>query len=93
MLSWVYVILFALQVLWLIRAWRVKRGIGRVLVCNILSIGLACFLLWYFDTLPGYGLMPGFAYFPEVFCSLCAAVVFAVLALASFLCWLYHKKK
>ena len=93
MLGLLYVVFFAVQVFLLIRSCRAKRGLGKLLLMNVFSIALSCFLLWYFDTLPGYGMMPGFAYFPEVIYSLCAVVVFAVLTLVTFLCWLYHKKK
>lgn len=93
MLGWFYVLFFALQVFLLIRSFRAKRGLGKLVILNLVSVLLACFLLWYFDTLPGYGMMPGFAFFPEVFYSLCAAAVFAVLTLVTFLCWLYCRKK
>lgn len=93
MLGWFYVVFFVLQIFLLIRGCRRKQGLGMVLILNVFSIVLSCFLLWYFDTLPGYGLMPGFAFFPEVMYSLMAAVVFAVLTLVTFFCWLYCRKK
>ena len=93
MLGWIYVILFALQVFWLARALRKKKRVGPVLVGNILSIGLSVFLMWYFDTLPGFGMFPGFAFFPEVFYSLCAIVAFTVLTCVTLLCWLLRMHK
>ncbi len=93
MLGWIYGGLFIFQMFWLMWTCRKHKRIGLVLVANLLSAGLALFLLWYFDTLPGHGPMPGFAYFPEVFYSLCAAAAFAVLALITILCWLYHRKQ
>lgn len=93
MLGWFYLLFFALQVFLLIRSFRRKSGLGKLLILNIFSIVLACFTLWYFDTLPGYGMMPGFAFFPEVMYSLMAAVAFAVLLLVTFLCRLYQRKK
>lgn len=93
MLGLFYILLFALQVFLLIRGCRRKSGLGKMVILNIFSIVLACFLLWYFDTLPGFGMMPGFAFFPEVMYSLMAAVAFAVLTLVTFLLWLYHRKK
>ena len=93
MLSWFYGIFFALQLFLLIRGFRRKRGLGKVLVLNILSIVLSCVLLWYFDTLPGYGIMPGFAYFPEVFASLCSIAAFTVLTFVTLLIWLMKKHK
>ena len=93
MLGWIYAVLFVLQGFWLVRTCRKHKKIWPVLVGNVLSIALSAFLLWYFDTLPGYGIMPGFAYFPEVFYSLCAIVAFTVLSFITLLCWLFHRKK
>ena len=58
MLSWIYLLLFALQVFWLIRTCRRKGKFWPVLTVNFLSAAISGFLLWYFDTLPGYGMMP-----------------------------------
>ena len=92
MLGWIYILFFLLQVFGLIRACVKKRSLKLLLIGNILSVLLSCFLLWYFDTLPGFGMMPGFAYFPEVFTSLCAGVAFAVLTLVTALIALIRKK-
>ena len=93
MLGWIYGLLFALEVFWLIRTCRRKGKLWPVFTVNVLSVVLSAFLLWYFDTLPGYGIMPGFAYFPEVFYSLCAIVVFTVLTFVTLLIWLVKKHK
>ncbi len=93
MLGWIYLILFGLQVFWLIRVCIRKEKLWPVLTVNGLSVVLSAFLLWYFDTLPGYGMMPGFAYFPEVFASLLAAAAFTVLTLVTLLCLLLRKHK
>lgn len=93
MLGWFYLIFFGLQVFTLIRCFRAKRHLGKLAVLNAASILLSCFLLWYFDTLPGFGMMPGFAFFPEVMYSLLAAVAFGLLTLVTSLCWLYCRKR
>lgn len=93
MLGWLYVILFILQVFWLIRVCCRKGKYWPVLLGNVLSAALSVFLLWYFDTLPGYGMMPGFAFFPEVFASLCAAAAFTVLSFVTLLIWLLRMHK
>lgn len=93
MLGWIYLVLFVLQVGFLIRTCRRKGKFWPVLTVNILSVVLSAFLLWYFDTLPGYGMMPGFAFFPEVFASLCAAAAFTVLVFVTLLCWLLKTHK
>lgn len=93
MLSWIYGILFAMQIFILIRDCRRGGKLGWLLAGNLLSVAVSAFLLWYFDTLPGYGMMPGFAYFPEVFASLCAAAAFGILSVVTLLCLLFRKRK
>ena len=93
MLAWIYGFFFAAEVFLLVRNLRRHNGLGILLILNALSIALSAFLLWYFDTLPGYGLFAGFAYFPEVFASLCAIVAFTVLTLVTLLIWLLQKHK
>jgi hypothetical protein len=93
MLGGIYVILFVLQVFWLIRVLRKKKQVGFVLMGNILSVALSVILMWYFDTLPGFGMFPGFAFFPEVFYSLCAIAAFTVLTFVTLLCWLLRMHK
>ena len=93
MLGWIYAGLFGLELFWLIRTCRRKLRFWPVLAGNLLTAVLSVFLLWYFDTLPGYGMMPGFAFFPEVFASLCAAAAFALLTFVTLLCWLLRKHK
>jgi hypothetical protein len=93
MLKWCYILLFTLEVLWLIRTCCRKGKFWPVLTVNVLSAALSAVLLWYYDTLPGYGIMPGFAYFPEVFASLCAAAAFVLLTFVTLLCWLIRNHK
>ncbi len=91
MLPVLYGMFLVWQLCWLVQAWRGK-GWGRLLVLNIAATVLAFGVMWYFDTLPGYGMMPGWAYFAEVFYSLCAGVVYFLLTLISALCALIRKK-
>ena len=93
MLGWIYILLFAAQVFWLIHTCRCKGKFWPVLTGNVISAVLSAFLLWYFDTLPGYGMMPGFAFFPEVFASFCAAAAFTLLSIVTLLCWLLRMHK
>ena len=93
MVKWSYILLFALQVFWLIRTCIRKGRFWPVLTVNLLSAAVALFLLWYFDTLPGVGMVVGFAFFPEVFASLCAAAAFFLLSLVTLLCWLLRLHK
>ena len=93
MLGWIYIFLFALQVFWLIRSCIRKKRIWPVILCSLVSALAAAFGVWYFDNLPGYGFMPGLAFFPEFFYSLCAAAAFALLTLVGLLCLLLRKHK
>ena len=93
MLAWVYAVLFAAEVFLLVRNLRKHRGLSLLLILNGASVALSAILMWYFDTLPGYGIMPGFAFFPEVMYSLCAIVVFTVLTFVTLLIWLLQKHK
>ena len=93
MVLWIYTGLFALELFWLVRSCIRKGRIWPVAMCNLLSALAAAFGVWYFDNLPGYGFMPGLAFFPEFFYSLCAAAAFTVLTLISFLCWLLSRNQ
>ena len=87
-----YILIFALQVFLLVRSFKSRVGWGRLLILDILSVVLALGCMWYFDTLPGYGIMPGWAYFAEVFYSLCAALVYGIQTLVAVLGLLLWKK-
>lgn len=93
MLLAVYILIFALQVFLLVRCFKSRAGWGKLLILDIASVVLALGCMWYFDTLPGYGIMPGWAYFAEVFYSLCAGAVYVLMTLICILCALLRKKK
>ena len=93
MLGVVYFLVFLVLTWLLIQCFRTRSGWGRLLALDILATVGACVLVWYFDTLPGYGIMPGWAYFSEVMYSLAAAVAFGAKTLVSLLGFLLWKKK
>lgn len=93
MIFCLYLTLFIAEVVLLVYNLRKKKGLGFPLILNALTVALAVFLMWYFDNLPSNGIMPGFAYFAEVFFSLWAAVVFTVLTFVTLLIWLIKKHK
>ena len=93
MIGWIYLILFGAELFWLIRSCIRKGKFWPVLTANVLSAIVSAVAMWYFDTLPGYGIMPGFAFFPEVFASLCATAAFVVLSVVTLLCWLLRLHK
>lgn len=87
-----YACLLLWQMIWLISAVRRKSGWIRLLVLCVASMAVAFGCMWYFDTLPGYGIMPGWAYFQEVFYSLVAGMVYFVMTLIALLGELLQKK-
>ena len=93
MVGCLYILVFALELFWLIRSCIRKSKIWPVSLCAFLSALAASFGVWYFDNLPGYGFMPGFAFFQEFFYSLCAAAAFLLLTVATLLCMLLRKHK
>lgn len=87
-----YAALFVWQVMWFVSAIRRKKGWVRLLILCAMSMAAAFGCMWYFDVLPGYGIMPGWAYFQEVFYSLCAGVAYFIMTLIAALGALLQKK-
>ena len=80
-----YTALFFLHLFLFRRACR-KPTRGRFVLlysAELLSCVAAAIFARYFDSLPGYGMMPGLTYFSEVIFSIAAAHVFAALLLLS----------
>lgn len=93
MLLALYAILLIWQILWLVSSVRSRGGWTKLLILDTVSVALAFGLMWYFDTLPGQGIMPGWAYFSEVFYSLLAGGVYAVMTLVCALLALLLRKR
>ena len=91
MLTALYMILFLVLVLGLVRAFRLRRGFGRLILAELICAAGALGGMWYFDTLTARESMIGWAYFSEVFTSLCAAVCFCLLVLITAVIWLLRK--
>lgn len=89
----IYIVLLIWQLVWLVQAIRSNKGWKALLVLEIASVILALGLMWYYDTLPGYGLMPGWAYFSEVFRSLVFGCLYCAMILISVLCAFLKRKK
>ena len=93
MLAVIYILLFVLQVFLLIRCFRSRSGWGKLLILNFAASALACGMAWYYDSLTGTVALAGWAYFREVFYSLCAALVYGLQILIAFLGMMLRKKK
>jgi len=60
---------------------------------EIISILTAAGLTLYYNSLPGYGFMPGLSYFGETLFSLAASIVYGVMFLLSVCVYLVRRKK
>ena len=89
----IYIVLLIWQIVWLVQALRSNKGWKALLVLEVGSVILALGLMWYYDTLPGYGMMPGWAYFAEVFRSLVFGCVYCAMTLTSAVCAFFKRKK
>lgn len=89
----VYIVLLLWQLAWLVQAIRSNKGWKALLVLETVCMALALGLMWYYDTLPGYGIMPGWAYFSEVFRSLVFGCIYCGMILVSAVCALIKRKK
>ena len=92
MLTALYVFAFLVLLLGLIRAFRHRRRFGVLVPLDFLAAAGALGAMWYFDTLSAREAMVGWAYFSEVFASLCASVCFVVLGLITLVLWLLRKQ-
>ena len=81
MIQALYGVILLWQMVWLVLAIRRKRGWVRLLILTGVSMVLAFVGVWYFNAMPGYGFMPGLAFFPEFFYSLLAGVVYFIMTL------------
>lgn len=84
-LFFTYILIFVVQIVLLVKSIRRKSKklwVGLFLV-EIVSMLIAIGLKEYYDSLPGYGFMPGFSYFGEILFSFCASVLYGVLLLIS----------
>ena len=84
-----YAALFVWQVLWFVSAIRRKKGWVRLLILCAVSMAVAFGCMAYFDNLPT---MTAWAYFQEVFYSLCAGVAYFIMTLIAALGALLQKK-
>lgn len=90
-----YFIILASQIMLLsfsIRKKTKKLWIGTFMF-EIISAIIAFVLMWYYNSLPGYGLMPGLSYFGEVLFSMGASFLYAIMLAISFIVFLFVKKR
>lgn len=85
-----YLLIFIVQAVMLIFAIHRPTRLRWLLlfVLEVLPLASAGLIAWHFDTLPGFGIMPGLTYFAESIFSLAAAMAYGVMLLVSSLCGL-----
>ena len=88
-----YIAIFTFQIVLLV--FSVRKKTARLWVFLFLSelipLTFAFVLMRYFDSLPGYGFMPGFTYLGEILASMGAAIIYAAMIFIS-LCTLIIMK-
>lgn len=91
----VYILLLLLQVAALIFAIcrKAKAYWVSAWITEALSAALAWGLGVYYDSLPGYGIMPGLTYFTEAIFGYGTAVISLGIAALSAILWIVWKKK
>ena len=80
-----YIIVFIVQLIFFVKAIRKKTKkfwIGLFLI-EIIPILIAIGLMLYYESLPGYGFMPGLSYLGEILSSFGAVVLYAVMFVSS----------
>ena len=92
MLIVVYIGILIWQLVWLISACKARKGWPRLIVLEVISLAAALALMYYYDSLPGMGMMPGLTYFAEVMYSMLFAAVYAVMAVISGICGVVRTK-
>ena len=86
MLVAAYIGILIWQFVWLISACKARKGWLRLIVLEVISAAASLTLMFYYDSLPGIGMMPGLTYFAEVMYSMLFATVYAVMAVISGIC-------
>ena len=84
-LSLVYIVIFVLQIILLVKAFRSKNKKIWValLVLELVSTFVAIGCKEYYNSLPGYGFMPGLTYMGEVLFSFFASILYGANFLVS----------
>lgn len=90
-----YLLILAAQITSLVFAIKTKTTklwVG-TFVTEIIPLILSIITMMYFNSLPGYGFMPGLSYLGEILFSFGAAVLYALMILVSFIVFLCIRKK
>ena len=91
----IYILVLILQIVLLVQAIRRKSKKRWVVlfIIELVSALVATGVKEYYDSLPGYGFMPGFSYLGDILFSFCASVLYGVLLLVSVSIFLVIEEK
>lgn len=90
-----YIVILVLQIALLVLSLRKKQKklwLSLFLV-EVIPMLIANGLRIYYDSLPGYGIMPGLTYIGEVLYSYGASIIYCVLFVVSVLCCIASPKE
>lgn len=90
-----YIVILVLQIVLLVLSLRKKQKklwLSLFLV-EVIPMLIVNGLRIYYDSLPGYGIMPGLTYIGEVLYSLGASIVYCLLFVVSVLCYIASPKE
>lgn len=76
-----YLVVFIVQIILLVKAIKKKENKKwiKVFVLEVFSIIISIILLFYYESLPGYGFMPGLSYLGEILLSFGVAILYSVM--------------
>ena len=90
-----YLVVFILQIIFFVKA--IKKKLKKfwmiLFVTEIISIFVSVGLMLYYESLPGYGFMPGLSYLGEVLSSFSAMILYGILFVISAVCCIVIREK
>ncbi len=95
MLLFFYVLALVIQIFLLIGCLKkpVRVRWSLLFLCELCALTSAVYFSFYYNSLPGYGMMPGLTYFSETMYSMAGAVVYLCMLLVSVLACVIMKLK
>ncbi|MBQ3544845.1 MAG: hypothetical protein IJA34_07675 [Lachnospiraceae bacterium] len=92
----IYILILILNIVLIVRAFRnkTKKHWINMFIVECISVTIALLVMLYHDSLPGYGVMPGFSYLGEILFSYVAMILYTVCLIVSLLgCLIINVKK
>lgn len=92
----VYIIVFIVQIILFVKVIKEKteKNWGRLFFFEVIPMIMALVLMLYYESLPGYGFMPGLSYLREVLSSFGAMVIYGgMFVISGITCIVWGEKK